>query len=573
METSLLATKLFVPPARPGLVPRPRLMERLQTALTCRLTLVSAQAGYGKSTVLTQWISENRPPGGAAWLSLDEGDNDPVRFWDYFIAALRTLRPTTGETALALLRSPQPYPTESVLTALINDLANESSDYVVVLDDYHLIKAEAVHAGVTFLLDHLPPKMHLVIATRADPHLPLAHLRGRGQMEEIGADDLRFTAEETADLLKRIQGPALSGEDIAALNARTEGWAVGLTMAALSMGKRKDVQGFIATFTGSQRHVMDYLMEELLKQQPAEIRDFLLQTSILERLSGPLCDAVTGRSRSQETLIELESSFGGFLVPLDESRQWYRYHHLLAELLRHQLERVSEADKVTQLHRRASRWYEDNKFPDDAIHHALVPGDSEKAMRLIYAQSEERIRRGEMRTLLNWLQLIPDEILHTHPRLYSQYGNVLVTAGQFDAAEAALSYLEQTAQGDANLQGEVAVSQATLARRRGDISLAIELAEKSLSLLSPDNLPTRARASLVLGFVVRDDPGLFEKAWSRLTDAYDMARRVADYWVAASAASYLAQILWLRGKLNASAQLSREAIDLAGLSPAASWPR
>ncbi|HEX9976361.1 MAG TPA: hypothetical protein VGA82_03835, partial [Dehalococcoidales bacterium] len=399
VATSLLATKLFVPPARPGLVARPRLQERFRVAFNYGLVLVSAPAGFGKTTLVSEWVHSSRPPVPTAWLSLEEGENDPVRFWDYFIAALKILKPAVGETALSLLHAPEPYPTESLLTALINDLTGIRKDFLVVLDDYHLIVAEPIHAGIAFLLDHMPPKMHLIISTRVDPPLPLAHFRGRGTMLEIGAEDLRFTLEEATALLEGLQDLELGADDVSALNARTEGWVVGLKMAALSMRGQKDMRRFLTTFTGSQRYVMDYLVEEVLRRQSPEVQDFLLKTAVLERLTGPLCDSVTGHNDSQEMLIKLESAFGGFLVPLDESRQWYRYHHLFAELLRHQLERISGAEEVTLLHQRASQWYEDNKLPDDAIHHSLVARDWERAMRLITGVADNRIRRGEIVTV------------------------------------------------------------------------------------------------------------------------------------------------------------------------------
>ena len=572
METSLLATKLFIPPARPGLVPRPRLMERLQAALTCRLTLISAQAGYGKSTVLTQWISENKLPGGTAWFSLDEGDNDPVRFWDYFVAALRTLRHTTGEAALALLHSPQPYPTESVLTALINDLASDSIDLVVVLDDYHLIKSKPIHDGIAFLLDHLPPRMHLVIATRADPHLPLAHLRGRGQMVEIGADDLRFTVEETADLLKETQGPPLSEEDIAALNARTEGWAVGLKMAGLSMRGRKDVKTFLATFTGSHRYVMDYLTEELVKQQPEEIRDFLLKTSVLERLTGPLCDSVTGRSDSRDMLLKEESAFGGFLMPLDESRQWYRYHHLLAELLRHQLERVSGAAELTRLHQRASQWYEDHGFPDDAVCHAMAARDWERAVRLITNFGDRRHKSGEYATLLDWVKAIPEEVMRDHPSLYLLHSRALLAINDLDTAEACLRNLGPVSQNDPNLQGEIASLMARIAMSRGNSARAMELSKSAMVSLGADNLDERSRMSHLQGFILFEK-GLYDEAEPLLIQGYQGALLSEDYEVAVAALNFLAVITSKRGRLRQAVSLLRQAVSLAEASPASNTAR
>ena len=356
METPLLATKLNIPPVRPQIVPRPRLIEKLKEGLSYNLVLISAPAGFGKTTLVSEWIRLSQPQIQAPWVSLDEADNDPVRFWDYFIAALKMHWPATNESTSAMLHSPQPYPSESILTALINDLTTVSDDFAVVLDDYHLIKNEAIHAGMTFLLEHMPPKMHLIIATRVDPELPLSRFRGRGTMLEIGADDLRFTLDETGALLQGLLGVTLSPEDIRALLERTEGWVVGLKMAALSLRGQQDVRSFLSTFTGSQRYVMDYLMEEVLKQQSEQVQDFLLKTSVLERLSGSLCDFVVEGGDSAEMLRELERKHL-FIVPLDESRQWYRYHHLFADLLRHQLKVKSGAKEVSRLHQRAGQWY------------------------------------------------------------------------------------------------------------------------------------------------------------------------------------------------------------------------
>ncbi len=409
MDTPLLATKLFVPQPRPGLVARPRLVERLSDALNSGLALVSAPAGFGKTTAVVQWALQSKDA-SVAWVSLDDGDNDPARFWDYFIAGIKKFNPVAGDAASFVLHSDQSFTFETVLTSLINDMADITKDLIVVLDDYHLIKSDAIHAAMAFLLDHMPPRVHLIIATRADPPLPLPHLRGRGTLVEVVADDLRFTDEEAARLLKEMLGAPLSAEQTATMNAHTEGWVVGLKMAALSMRGEKDIDALISGFTGSHRYVMDYLLEEVLKRQTDEVRDFLMTTSVLERMTGPLCDYITERIRGREILLELDRA-QLFLVPLDDTREWYRYHHLFAELLRHQLEIRRGSEIVNQLHRRASQWYEEGRMPDDAIHHALAARDWERGMNLIGAESELRSKRGEWGTLLGWFQAIPDEIL------------------------------------------------------------------------------------------------------------------------------------------------------------------
>lgn len=562
MDTSLLTTKLYIPPARPGMVLRPRLMERLGTALGCSLVLISAPAGFGKTTLVSEWLRQSKDKIRTAWVSLDDGDNDPVRFWDYFIASLKTLQPSTGENALSLLHSAEAYSAESILTALINDLADVQDDFAVVLDDYHLIKSEPIHASITFLLEHLPAKMHIVIATRADPSLPLSRFRGRGALLEIDADDLRFNQDETGDLLKKLQDLDLTAEDISALNAKTEGWAVGLKMAALSMREQKDVKKFLTSFSGSERYITDYLVEEVLQRQSEEVRDFLLKTSVLERMTAPLCDALTGNSGSQKMLAKLEQ-VNLFLIPLDGSRQWYRYHHLFAELLRQQLETMEGAGEVSRLHLRASQWYEDNNFVDDAVHHALAAKDWQRSMRLISNLADNLVKRGEMLTLLNWLQTVPEEALRTNLNLYRQYSHALVQTGRLEAAEVALSHLEKTNQADASLQGEIAAEQAFQAFRRQDLSRSTELAKKALALLPADSIALRGRASHTLGLDLYEI-GLFDEAWPLFTDAYEMGRQAADYMHATIAIAYLANISIQQGKLRRAAELSRQAIEMAG---------
>ena len=535
MESSLLATKLFVPSARPGLVPRPRLMERLQAAVTCRLTLISAQAGYGKSTVLTQWYPRRtRCRDIQRGSRLDEGDNDPVRFWDYFIAALRTLRPFTGEAALALLHSPQPYPTESVLTSLINDLASDSIDLVVILDDYHLIKSDLIHSAMAFLLNHLPPGLHLVISTRSDPPLPLAHLRGQGVIIEIGADDLRFTTDEAAAMLSNVPDLELSESEKAAINGRTEGWAVGLAIAALSLRRQKDIRGFISTFAGSHRYVMDYLVEEVLRQQTNEIQDFLLRTSILDRLTASVCEKLTGQSRSREMLAELESTITGFLMPLDESRRWFRYHHLFAELLRHELALRLEPGEVSALNLRASQWCEENGLPNDAVQYALRAHDWAKAIRLISDVAESLMARGEMLTLIAWLRVVPDGALSTNRQLFRLYVDALITTNQIAAAEPALTYLEQTSAGDPGQQGANASARADMAWFRGELAQAIDLSRDARAVLPPDDVKNRTGANWIIGrnaFGV----GLIRDSEAPLVDAYKGALTLGNQQIAGGA--------------------------------------
>src|SRR5436305_2260255 len=386
--TPILATKLYLPRLRPNVVSRPRLIERLNEGLHRNLTLIAAPAGFGKTTLISQWVTSCDRQ--VAWLSLDEGDSDPTRFLTYLVAALRTIAPTLGEGVLGALQSPQPPPPEAMLTALLNDLTTIRDHLVLVLDDYHVLDATAVDHALSFLLEHLPPQMHLIIATREDPQLPLARLRARGQLTELRATDLRFTPSEAAGFLNQGMGLNLSAEDITALETRTEGWIAGLQLAAISMQGHQDTTSFIKSFTGSHHFVLDYLVEEVLQQQPESIQTFLLRTSILDRLCGSLCDAVllNPTVSGQATLESIEHA-NLFLVPLDNERRWYRYHQLFADLLRQRLHQRSasstgdEVGGVSELHRRASQWYEDNGLEIEAFHHAAAAHDIERAERLI----------------------------------------------------------------------------------------------------------------------------------------------------------------------------------------------
>jgi len=397
MAAPLLTTKLYIPPVRPECVSRPRLIERLNAGLDRKLTLVSAPAGFGKTTLLSEWVhsrgrSETCP--SVAWVSLDKGDNDPARFWAYVIAALQTVQTEIGETALVALGSRQPPPVEAILNGLINEIAKVPGPFVLVLDDVHVITEQRVHEALTFLLDHLPPQMHVTVSSRADPPWPLARLRARGEMTELRASDLRFSDKEAAAFLNDVMRLDLSPEDIDALEARAEGWIVGLQMAALSMRGRKDVSGFIRAFTGTHRFILDYLVEEVLDQQSPAVQEFLLRTSILERLTGPLCDAVADRSDSRTVLAQLEQA-NLFLLPLDDERRWYRYHRLFADLLRSRLEQT-HPDQVPTLHIQASEWYEGNGLIAEAVSHALAAGDMDQAVRLIEGNALTIINQGEL---------------------------------------------------------------------------------------------------------------------------------------------------------------------------------
>lgn len=609
MTTLLLSTKLYVPPVRPELVSRPRLTERVNEGATRKLTLISAPAGFGKTTLLSEWAADLRLPiadfrlgtdsdsieNRVAWVSLDKDDSDPARFWAYFVAALQTVQADVGQAALAMLQSPQPPPMEAVLTPLISEIAAVPDLLVLVLDDYHLIEAQPIHSALAFLLDHLPSQMHLVIAGRADPPLPLARLRGRGQLTELREDDLRFTPDEAAAFLNQVMGLNLSDQDVAALETRTEGWIVGLQLAALSMRGRHDVGQFVESFTGSHRYILDYLMEEVFRQQPAAVQDFLLKTSILDRFTAPLCDAVLDigdwgldidsdetqylipntQSPSSQRILEYLERSNLFLVPLDDQRRWYRYHRLFADLLRHRLEMVAGSKRVALLHARASQWYETNGFPADAVHHALAAHDWERAATLISDASGNLMERGEVMTVVGWLQALPDEVVRARPQLCLECSWPLILTGHLETAESYLAQAEQaaygeqgrTAQENAAFLGEIIAAQAYIARTRGDARRTIELSEQALTLLPRDDLSVRSIVALNLG-LAHWHRGHLAEAEQALTEAEHAALQSGNSHVRLMALGILGPIQAAQGKLHQGAVLCQQAIKLGERSPA-----
>ncbi len=452
MAGPLLETKIHVPRLRRGLVARSRLSERLSRGAESALTLVSAPAGFGKTTLLTEWLAAAAAGGrSVAWLSLDQGDNEPARFWTYLVTALRSAEPGVGAGALALLQPPQ-APIDAVLAALLNDLDAVSNDVELVLDDYHEIDARDVHDGMAFLLDHLPPHVHLVIASRTDPALPLPRLRARGELVEIRAADLRFTPEEAAAYLTETMGLALTAQDVAALEERTEGWIAALQLAALSMQGRDDVAAFIAGFAGDDRYIVDYLAEEVLLGQPEHVQQFLLQTSVLDHLTGPLCDAVTGQDGGKATLTTLERG-NLFLVPLDDRRQWYRYHHLFADVLRaHLLDEQPEL--VPALHRRASQWYAENGEPSEAIRHALDARDFERAADLVERSIPAMRRTRQEASVHGWLKALPDEVVRARPVLSVGFAGAMLAVGEIEGVEGRLRDAERRLAATAAIGGE-----------------------------------------------------------------------------------------------------------------------
>jgi len=484
------------------MVVRPRLIERLTEGMHCKLTLISASAGFGKTTLVGEWIVGCKRP--SAWLSLDEGDNDITRFLTYLITALQTLVANTGAGLLAALQSPQPPSIEAILTALLNEVSTIPDNFILVLDDYHLIDSKSVDNAITFLLEHQPPQMHLVIASREDPPLPLSRLRARGQLTELRAAELRFTPAEATEFLNRVMGLNLSVEDIADLETRTEGWIAGLQLAALSMQGQADASGFIKSFTGSHRFVLDYLMEEVLGQQSESIQSFLLRTSILERMCGPLCDAILRDPcmPGQETLEYLERA-NLFIVLLDNERHWYRYHHLFGDLLR---QRLGQPMELPNYHLQASAWFEANNDLAEAFHHAVAAGNFERAARLAEAAWQDMERSFQTAAWISWVKKLPNAAICSRPRLCLQLGSAYMDAGEPETSETHLQNAERALAGltdhaeAKSLAGNIALIRASNAQNLGDLAETVKYAELSLQLLPEDDVYARASAAITLEF-------------------------------------------------------------------------
>jgi LuxR family maltose regulon positive regulatory protein len=578
MPTPILATKLFIPPPRPKIVLRPRLIDRLNEGLAmgCKLTLISASAGFGKTTLVSEWVACCKRP--VAWLSLDEGDNDVTRFLTHFVAALQTIVANIGAGVLGVLQSPQPPPIESILTDLLNEITSVPENFVLVLDDYHSIDSKPVDNAIAFLLEHLPPQMHLVITTREDPQFPLARLRARGQLTELRAADLRFTPTEAAEFLNQAMSLQLSAEDVAALEARTEGWVTGLQLAALALQGSLSLQGcsdtsrFIQSFTGSHRFILDYLVEEVLQRQPEHIRSFLLQTSILDRLSGPLCDAVTVQAISSGILETLERG-NLFIVPLDDQRQWYRYHHLFTEvLLAHALE--EQPGQIPLLHKRASAWYEQNNLPAEAIRHALAARDFERAAGLIEKMYPAMDASFQSTAWLGWVRKLPDEVVRARPVLSVDYAQALMDSGEFESGNSWLQEAEQRLAGSAEgmvvadeaqfhtLPVRIALARSLHAQAQGDSGGTVKYAELALQLSPEEDHYHHAMAAVTLGtaYWARGD---LDGAQRALSVWIDYCQKVGNITFAVATGAYLAGIIVSQGRLREAERTYKQSIQLA----------
>jgi LuxR family maltose regulon positive regulatory protein len=570
MEAGLLATKLHIPTTRPELVSRPRLIERLNAGLGRKLILISAPAGFGKTTLLSAWATGCGQP--VAWLSLDERDNDPARFLAYLVAALQTAGVEIEGSTVGDVNTPAAI--EALLTALINQIDAVSDHFVLALDDYHLITAQPVHDALTFLLDHLPDRVHLAIATRADPPLPVARLRGRGQLTELRLVDLRFTRKEAAAFLNQAMELALSAQDVAALASCTEGWVAGLQMAALSLQGRDDVSCFIAGFAGSNRYVLDYFLAEVLRREPEHVQGFLLRTSILERLCAPLCDAILqgGEPVGQradpavdtlptdsQVVLEYLDRANLFIVPIDDRREWYRYHRLFSDLLRQRMHQMYP-DSVPGLHRRASGWLEQNGLMAEAIDHALAAEDLERAADLIEANAEATLMRGEVSTFLRWVDALPDGLLRARPALSVLYAWMLLWQGQ--SLKLIESLLRDVEEGDERVAGRVTALRGLMAGLQGRVERTAELCSLALKQLPEEDQFVRTftlwllrTTELVSGEGMAD--------MQALDDVLRMSQMAGNVMLSVMIACNRAEILMRQGRPHEAAATYQKAVDLA----------
>ncbi|MDE8668069.1 LuxR C-terminal-related transcriptional regulator [Pseudarthrobacter sp. H3Y2-7] len=510
MKRSMIATKLYVPAPRRGFVARPRLREKLRRGAESGLLLVSAPAGFGKTALLADWLGAAGEGRRVAWLSLEPADSEPATFWTYVAASLQEAVTGVGAGALELLGT-SPSATELVITSLVNDLAEVAEDVWLVLDDYHAVDSQAVRAGMTYFVEHLPPHVHVVLSTRSDPDLPLSRWRVRGDLAEIRAADLRFTPEEAAAYFKDVAGLDLDPGQVSTLEQRTEGWIAALQLAALSLRDRNDAAGFIERFAGNDRYIVDYLVEEVLEHQPESVRSFLLHTAVLGRLTGPLCDAVTGREDGSATLVALERA-NLFVIPLDDRREWYRYHHLFADVLRGRL-LGQEPGRIPVLHERASHWYESHGHLEDSIRHALAGKDFDRAGHLVELAVPVLRRSRQDAVLFGWLRELPDAVIRRSPVLSVFYGGMLMSAGELggaeqrfddadrglaDAASAEPAHRPATDE-ELMLPATIAIYRASLAQARGDVAGTAAHARNALALAGPGHHLARGAAGAFLG--------------------------------------------------------------------------
>jgi LuxR family maltose regulon positive regulatory protein len=568
MTTGLLASKLYFPPHRPNLVQRPHLLESLDAGLSGKLTLVSAPVGFGKTTVVSEWVRARGHP--TAWLSLDKNDNDLSRFLIYLIAALQRIDSKIGVDIQAAMEGSLSPNFEILLTRLISEIEGLPDKSIIVLDDYHLIDSKPIHDVINFLVEFLPPTVHLVITGRSDPPLPISRLRVQGEVNEVRTPNLRFTKKEAATFLNDLMGFDLSADGIAALEAHTEGWIASLKLAALSMQGRDDWSEFIAEFSGSHRYMIDYLVDEVMTRQPEEVQTFLLRTSILERFCAPLCKYVVAGSQDLHIIDYLDRS-NLFLIPLDDHREWYRYHHLFADFL-HQRLRESERDKIPELHRRASQWYEKEGLVDEAIKHALAAGDMEGATRLIAGIAADLLVRRESNKLLKLVDQLPSDLRQDYPMLCIWHAWALSFLGQLEAVEPLLKIAEtnQDKMSGIPISGYITTVRSYLANNKGDIHKALALSEQALEMMSdapPERITLIFRGSAVIWLGVNHRQlGNLDKARELFIEAARLNQKAGNIYAALASFEQLAKLAVIRGQLH-------QAIDfyLSGLKLAENW--
>jgi len=567
----LLSTKLFIPKLRPNHVSRPRLAAKLNTYLDKTLILISAPAGYGKTTLVSSWLRESKTP--SAWLSLDEGDNDPIRFLQYLLLALQKYLPTLQLDLLGLLQGMQPARFEPLLNILINEIARSAAAFILVVDDFHVIKAQPILETFTFLLEHAPPQMHMMLLSRTDPPLPLSRLRARAQLLEIRADQLRFTYQETVVFLEEVMGLRLATDDIAAMETRTEGWIAGLQLAALSMQGSKDSHSFVSAFTGSHYYIIDYLTEEVLKLQAQGLRSFLLKTSILTSMCASLCEAVVNTEGLEpvngQVLLETLEQMNLFVIPLDDRRQWFRYHHLFADVLRLRLGDLFP-EQLPELHRRASRWYEQNEMISEAIQHALSAQDQPRAVQLVEQHGCSLLMSGEGFTLLKWVEAV-ESYSQTHPWLAILRAWALALTGHLDQVEPILQKAEglfsplPTTFETKVMLGSIAAVRAYMANTYGESQSAADHAQGALEYLPDGNefsCSIRSVATSILGDASWMN-GNLESARQAYLEAVQISQAAGNRYMTMIANSNLAEVLIEQGELHQAARIYTETLQIA----------
>lgn len=583
MSLPILTTKLYIPTLRPNNVPRHRLVDQLSEGALRKLTLITAPAGYGKTTLLTEYLMRSMLP--TAWLSLDGNDNDPARFLTYIYAALQTVGISTGTSMSIALQSPQHLSIEPVLIALLNELTSYEGNVVLVLDDYHVIESPAIDHIVTFILEHMPPQMHLVIATRENPRLPLSQLRVKNQLTELCAVDLRFSSSEAAEFLTRVMGLDLTPVQIRQLESRTEGWIAGLQLAGLSLQGHQNPRSFIESFSGNHHYVLDYLVEEVLKRQSPSIQGFLLRTSILDRFCGTLADAVL-KGQSQEEAATLSSGQAAleylenlnlFIVPLDSERRWYRYHHLFADLLRKRLQEnaaslLGNEGSIAELHIRASIWYEEHNYAIDAFHHAAAAKDTQRAARLVEGEGMPLLFRGAVAPVLNWLNSLPDEELDREPALWVMYASALLMSGQMTEAELKLQAADNVLKGDEqndknrDLIGHIASIRATLAVSKHQADVIMTESRRALEFLHPNNLPVRTATAWTLGYAYQL-LGNLSDARKAYAEALATSRKIGHIMIMILAELGLGSIQEAENQIDDGAEHYQRVLRMAGEPP------